>query len=169
LQTTLASGTKSIVIGGAGSASYIGNISSTTLNTNASILGGNGGFWDRASGNAGSNGQSGFLHSERNIIYNSLTSIQSRSGGSGGGGGYVGSRASGGLPGGGQGGSQSTINGENALVNSGAGGGGSSSIRGTYECIDTNGNFYTCAWFEGTKGIDGVGGSGYLVISYALS
>jgi hypothetical protein len=167
LQTTLASGTKSIVIGGAGSASYIGNISSTTLNTNISMSGGAGGFFN-ASPENGTAGQTGFLHSEKNSIYNSLTTIPTRSGGSGGGGGYVG-LATGGQFGGGNGGQGSSRNGVNALANSGAGGGGSSSTRGALTCQDYFGNFYQCGWFEGTRGIDGLGGSGYLVISYALS
>jgi hypothetical protein len=167
LQATLASGSLSIIVGGASSPSYVNNISSTTLNTNISMSGGAGGFFNASPAN-GTAGQNGFLHSEKNSIYNSLTTIPARSGGSGGGGGYVG-LATGGQFGGGNGGQDFSRNGVNALANSGAGGGGSSSTRGALTCTDGNGNFYQCGWFEGTRGIDGLGGSGYLVISYALS
>jgi hypothetical protein len=170
LQATLASGSLSVVVGGANSSSYINGISSTMLNTNISIAGGAGGVWNGDSGNAGTVGQNGFLHSEKNSIYNSLTRIPERSGGSGGGGGYVTVRASGGQFGGGDGGHQTSRDGGNALANSGAGGGGASSARSTLTCYDPYFQyFYFCGWNEGTRGVDGLGGSGYLVISYALS
>jgi hypothetical protein len=169
LQATAGSGNLSVVVGGASSTSYVVNLSTTLLDTDASKTGGAGGVWNSSSPTAGLAGQNGVLHSEKNTIYNSLTIIPTRSGGSGAGGGYNGVRVSAGLFGGGDGGHQSSTNGGNALANSGAGGGGSSSNRGVYTCTDGSGFFYTCGFFEGARGTDGFGGSGYLVISYALS
>jgi len=178
LQATLSSGNVSVVVGGSSSQSYVANITTNLLDTVTSKTGGAGiDYFGFASGSIG---QNGVFHSEKNAIYNSMTRIPQRSAGSGGGGGYNTVRTTGGLSGAGSGGIRLDTNGGNALANTGGGGGGSSSSSSTYLC-----NPYPCAcdpyygqncstcwntcFSEGTRGIDGLGGSGYLVISYALS
>ena len=176
LQATLSSGNVSVVVGGSSSQSYVANITPNLIDTVTSKTGGAGANWNSYGG--GDIGQNSVLHSGKNAIYSSMTRIPERSGGSGGGGGYNTVRTAGGLSGAGSGGIRLDTNGGNALANTGAGGGGSSSSSSTFLCNPYNCNcdpYFGCStcwntcFSEGTRGIDGLGGSGYLVISYALS
>jgi len=171
LQATLRSGNASMVVGSASSPSYVDNTTTSLLDTVSSKAGGAG--IDYFGFRSGSIGQNGVLHSEKNAIYSSMTRIPQGSGGSGGGGGYNTVRTAGGSTGGGTGGIRLDTNGQNGLANTGGGGGGSSSsnttIQCAYDCGDGAICFYTCGFNEGTRGTNGLGGSGYLVISYSLS
>ena len=170
--TGLTDSSITVLVGGVASPSSVSAITTSTWQPSQSSLGGTGASFSTSTGNvtsASTNGSNGVLHSSKSSIYTSLSNIPTNTGGGGGGGPLNGPAAMenttrpGGVSGGGTGGGGTNISGTNGLQNTGGGGG----ARGgsVFAVFNPSGQIY---YVVSRNGTNGSGGSGYVVISYAL-